>query len=205
LTRSRFVAVAAVLALACAFPALAPEAASADDGSLTWAGCGSGDGCGTDLQRIAGIVQRGGGDARGTAQTRDTLLAFGTGDRVHVSTWPMGSSGTDVCAGLGRGIRGAGKTLYAQSSQGRGMPTIQRFPTVGTTPYCTRLTQSAGDSVTFTMTKLLRMKDGRVGRYTIGAYRVDTESLSRRRITFRWDGEGMDTVPAAPVEPAPGG
>ncbi len=140
--------------------------------------------------------------ARG-AQTRDTMLAFGTGDRVHVSTWPMGSSGTDVCAALGRGIRGVGKTLYAQSTEGRGMATTQRFPTVGTTPYCTRLTQSAGDSVTFTMTKLVRTKDGRIGRYTIGAYRVDTESLWRRRITFRWDGEGMDTVPLMPQgEPA---
>jgi len=134
------------------------------------------------------------------AQTRDTALAFGTGERVHVSTWPMGSSGTEVCAALGRGIRGVGKTLYAQSDEGRGMPTIQRFPTVGTTPYCTRLTQSAGDSVTFTITRLLRTRDGRMGRYTVGAYRVDARSLARRRITFRWDGEGMDTVPAMPGE-----
>jgi len=199
LTRSRFAAAAAVLALACALPALAPEAVSADDGSATWGGCASAGGCETDPPRIAGIARRGAVDARGTAQTRDTMLAFGTGDRVHVSTWPMGSSGTDVCAALGRGIRGVGKTLYAQSTQGRGMATTQRFPTVGTTPYCTRLTQSAGDSVMFTITRLVRTKDGRIGRYTIGSYRVHSESLWRQRITFRWDGEGMDTVPLMPA------
>jgi hypothetical protein len=135
---------------------------------------------------------------------RDTTLVFQTGDRVRVSAWPMGSSGTEICGALGRGIRGRGKTMYAQSDGGVGMPTIQRFPTVGTTPYCTRLTRTEGDSVLFTFTKLVRDSQNRLGRYTVGGYRMPQASLARRRVTFRWDTEGMDTVPAI-VEPEPAG
>ena len=138
------------------------------------------------------------------AQTRDTTLVFQTGDRVHVSAWPMGSSGVEICGALGRGIRGRGKTMYAQSDGGVGMPTIQRFPSVGTTPYCTRLTRTEGDSVLFTFTKLVRDSQNRLGRYTVGGYRMPQAYLARKRVTFRWSTEGMDTVPRI-VEPEPAG
>jgi hypothetical protein len=58
--------------------------------------------------------------------------------------------------------------------------------------------------VTFSITKLVRTRDSRIGRYTIGSYRVAAESLWRQRITFRWDAEGMDTVPLMPAAPEPG-
>ncbi|HEX8692209.1 MAG TPA: hypothetical protein VF746_07310 [Longimicrobium sp.] len=125
-------------------------------------------------------------------------LTFATGDQVSVASWPMGASGVEVCAAITQRIR-PGKTLYVQSDQGSGMPTIQRFPISGVTPYCTRLTQTAGDSVTVTFTKQVRDRVGRIARLTVGSHRMAVDPLWRRRVTFRWLREGADTVPAAPT------
>lgn len=125
-------------------------------------------------------------------------LTFATGDQVSVSSRPMGASGVEVCAAITQRIR-PGKTLYVQSDQGSGMPTIQRFPTSGVTPFCTRLTQTAGDSLTVTFTKQVRDPVGRLARLTVGSHRMALDPLWRRRVTFRWLREGTDTVPAVPT------
>ena len=169
MTRSRFVAFA-LLAAACAALGLARAREAA-----------------ARPETGAGALQR------------DTTLVFESGDEVRVSSWPMGATGMELCAGTVQGVRGSGKTLYAQSDGGSGMATIQRFPSAGTTAYCTRMARTEGDSVTFTFTRQVTDPVGRLARLTVGSHRVALAPLLRRRVTFRWTAEGVTRIRAVPA------
>ena len=146
-----------------------------------------------------------GGVVRPLPAQSDTTFAFASGDEVRVSSRLRGAAGIEVCAAAAQGVPGGGKTLYALAdggAGGAGLPTIQRFPSTGTTPACTELRVTSGDSLTVGFTKQVRDPIGRVARFTVGSARLPLAPYQRKRITFRWIRAGVDTVAAAPPPPS---
>ena len=125
----------------------------------------------------------------------DTTVVFDTGDQIRVTSYPRMASGIEVCGTVGQGMHW-GKMLYARTDAetNSAQESVVTFPSAAVTASCETHATTEGSWLVVGFSRAVRDQVGRIGRVQVGEIVLPLAAVRGRRVTFRWEREGVFDV-----------